>query len=33
MVLALAQNQMMTKNEQNAKIAQEMRQHVASWQV
>jgi hypothetical protein len=32
MVLALAQNQMMTKNEQNAKIAQEMRQHVASWQ-
>jgi hypothetical protein len=32
MVLALAQNHMMTKKEQNAKIAEEMRQHVASWQ-
>lgn len=32
MVLALAQNHTMTKKEQNAKIALEMRQHVASWQ-
>jgi hypothetical protein len=32
MFLALAQNHTMTKQEQNAKIAQEMRQHVASWQ-
>lgn len=32
MVLALAQNQTMTKKEQNARIAGEMRQHVASWQ-
>lgn len=32
MVLALSQNHTMTKQEQNAKIAEEMRQHVASWQ-
>lgn len=32
MVLALAQNHTMSKKEQNAKTAQEMRQHVASWQ-
>jgi len=32
MVLALAQNHTMSKKEQNAKIAREMRQHVASWQ-
>mgnify|MGYP001550577094 CR=1 FL=1 len=32
MVLALAQNHTMTKKEQNAKVAREMRQHIASWQ-
>jgi len=32
MVLALVQNHTMTKKEQNAKIALEMRQHVTSWQ-
>jgi hypothetical protein len=32
MVLALVQNHTMTNKEQNAKIALEMRQHVASWQ-
>jgi hypothetical protein len=32
MVLALTQNHTMTKKEQNAKIAREMRQHITSWQ-
>jgi hypothetical protein len=32
MVLALAQNHSMTKKEKNAKVALEMRQHVAFWQ-
>jgi hypothetical protein len=32
MVLALAQNHTMTKKEQNAKTAREMRQHVTAWQ-
>jgi hypothetical protein len=32
MVLALVQNHTMTKKEKNAKVALEMRQHVASWQ-
>ena len=32
MVLALVQNHTMTKKEQNAKVALEMRQHITSWQ-
>src|ERR1022692_83474 len=32
MVLALVQNHIMTKKEQNAKVGLEMRQHITSWQ-
>ena len=32
MVLTLVQNHAMTNKEKNAKIAQEMRQHITSWQ-
>jgi hypothetical protein len=32
MVLALAQNHIMNKKERDAQIAQEMRQHISSWQ-
>jgi hypothetical protein len=32
MVLALEQNHIMNKKERDARIAQEMRQHISSWQ-
>lgn len=32
MVLALVQNHSMTKNEKNAKVDLEMREHITSWQ-
>jgi len=32
LVLALVQNHTMTKKEQNAKVALEMRQHITCWQ-